>query len=313
MKKRQISLNLVNEQLKNDAAGTVLQYERDFEKRLEGVIELAEQKRVALMSGPSCSGKTTASLILKDRLAKMGHRAYTIALDNFFVNRKSLPRLSDGKLDFESINTIDIELLKKTLGTLAAGEETPMPVYDFYSGTRRNDSYRVRLKSGDVAIIEGLHALNVAITDRVGVGVAKIYVNVCADFAAPDGTVLDWRDLRFVRRVVRDAKFRGYPPLKTAEVWEGVLEAEKENILPFADKADLVLDTAIEYEWNHLKSYAVPLLQALTEDKRYGEYSQRMLNAISGLYEFDFGIIPSDALVREFTGGSKYADENGAR
>ncbi len=313
MNKRIIDIEKINYEITENAAEVVARTEESFNKRIENACNLIEKHGgVALLAGPSSSGKTTTSLKMKAQLAKQGHTAHTIALDNFFVHRNELPYLENGEQDLESTATLNLALIEETLASLAAGKLTSMPVYDFRAGRRIDNSYQIQLKEGDVAIIEGLHALNPQITGHVTDNITKIYVDVGGNFYAGDCFALSWRDARFLRRMVRDAKFRGYPPIDTTNMWDGVIDAEEKYIIPFVDSADVIVDTSFEYELNHIKTFAMPLLKQIGDDPEYGIYARQIAGVLDGLAEFDGNLIPKDSLLREFTGGSLYADENGA-
>ncbi len=312
MEKRIVDIEKLNYEIMENPAKVVLETEARFDAGVAHACSLIGKSGIALLAGPSSSGKTTTSLKIKAHLEKMGHTAYTISLDNFFVHRHQLKTLPNGKKDLESLDTLNIELLENTLMSLAEGRETPMPVYDFYTGNRQDDAYRLKLEPGDVAIIEGLHALNPKITEHITADITRLYVDFASNFYLGDSFALSWIDARFLRRMVRDSKFRGYPAINTTKVWDEVIAAEGKYIIPFAKTADVIIDTSFEYELNHLKPFALPLLEQISNDAEYGIYARQIAGVLGELAEFDGSLVPKTSLIREFTGGSEYADENGA-
>ena len=123
---------------------------------------------------------------------------------------------------------------------------------------------------------------------------------------------VSWRDARFLRRMVRDSKFRGYPALETIKLWDEVLDAEEKYIIPYAKNADIVIDTSFDYELNYIKKFALPLLCEIESDDEYGIYAKQLEGVLDDLVDADGELVPKNSLLREFTGGSEYAAENGA-
>ena len=313
VERRIIDLKKIDAQLQNDPKAVVELAEKRFRDRLVEVCALIEERRVALLAGPSCSGKTTTSLKLKEILESRGHEVYTVALDNFFVHRELLPVLENGKKDLESIDTINTELLECTLRSLISGKETPMPIYNFYTGKREDNSYTIKLEKDAVIIIEGLHALNERIISHLDFEVAKIYIDFSGNFYWGTHRALSWRDARFLRRMVRDSKFRGYPASETIKVWDEVLAGEDKYVIPFISAADEIIDTSFEYELGLIKPYALKIIEEILHNEEYGIYARQLRSALKYLTEVDEELVPANSLLREFIGGSAFADENGAK
>lgn len=286
------------------------QYNNQLELLCEEIIRDPSAHKIIMLSGTSGSGKTTTALKLCTMLGDKIH-AKTISIDNFWRHREEIPLLPNGKEDFESVNIIDIPLLSSCINSLAQGKSTKLPVFDFSISRRIDGAKELTLKENDIVIIEGIQALNnVIINELPTENVMKLYADIRQDYYFSGGKLaFSWRDLRFLRRMVRDSKFRHYPPSKTIVMWQGTIESEINNVIPFSGEADFIINTAFDYELNSLKSYALPLLQTI-DDEQYAEYVNRLIENLSNLYDLEDSYIPSSSITREFTGGSIYYEDN---
>lgn len=258
--------------------------------------------KFVLLCGPSASGKTTTAHKLGRRLVELGVGARVVSMDNFFMGINSYPKLPNGKPDMESIKALDLPLLNRCFGELMKKGESTLPTFDFERQQRSMQAEHVRLDDGDVLIMEGIHALNPEVLcDIPKENVFHIYVSVRSKFINGDEVILIPKDIRLMRRMVRDHKFRGWPPLSTLEQWTHVLEGERKNIDPYRDDVDLKMDNTIDYEvcvWHDL-------LNALLEDKEKYEAYPEIRRIFEGLLRFpklDYHLIPENSLLREFLG-----------
>ena len=177
-----------------------------------------------MLAGPSSAGKTTTARKIKSGLDKKGKKAFVLSLDDFYLNRDEIPYLPDGTQDYETVYALDLKRLENDLNALLRGEKVRTPVFDFYLGKRSATEYNdIVLGKDDVVIIEGLHALNPVITKKIQGNLLKIYINVSTRIYDEDGNiVLNKRALRFIRRMVRDYKFRDSTVENTCKLWKNV-------------------------------------------------------------------------------------------
>lgn len=263
-----------------------------------------KSKKIVMLAGPSSSGKTTTANLLSKMLGYMGSRAYTVSLDDFYhPHSVGYPLDENGNPDYECVEALDIELLHLCFGELIRKGRAELPVFDFKSGERINNAKKIELSENDVIIVEGLHALNPVITETLDENsLYRIYVSVSTRVYEEDGSVLlSKRDLRFVRRMVRDYSFRSTSVDRTFEIWQSVMRGEDKYLFPFEDNADIKLDSFHACEPCVLSARAIKLLSAVSE----GEHKERadlMINKLNLFKNIDFSILPEDSLLREFTG-----------
>lgn len=263
-----------------------------------------KSKKIVMLAGPSSSGKTTTANLLSKMLGYMGSRAYTVSLDDFYhPHSVGYPLDENGKPDYECVEALDIELLHLCFGELLRKGRTELPVFDFHSGERINNAKKVELSENDVIIVEGLHALNPVITETLDENsLYKIYVSVSSRVYEEDGSVLlSKRDLRFVRRMVRDYSFRSTSVERTFEIWQSVMRGEDKYLFPFEENADIKLNSFHPCEPCVLSEKAIKLLGTVS-DGEYVEKAALMINKLSLFKNIDYSILPGDSLLREFTG-----------
>lgn len=263
-----------------------------------------KSKKIVMLAGPSSSGKTTTAKILSEDIKSLGGRAYTVSLDDFYhPHSVGYPLDENGKPDYECVEALDIELLHAKLGELVQTGKSNLPVFDFKSGERINNAKTIELRENDVIIVEGLHALNPVITDTLSEeNLYKIYVSVSSRVYNEKGEVLlSKRDLRFIRRTVRDFSFRSTPVERTFEIWQSVTRGEDKYLFPFEDRADVKINSFHPCEPCVFAQRAIRLLRDV-ENKEYKEKAQRLINTLSLFEKTDYSLLPADSLLREFTG-----------
>jgi len=260
--------------------------------------------KFVLLCGPSASGKTTTAYKLKESLVQNGIGARVLSMDNFYRGIKYYPKLPDGSPDMESIKALDLELLNKCFGELLHTGGSLLPEFEFATQTRKVASYLVEIFDGDVLIMEGIHALNPEVlSDIPQKNVMRIYASVRSKFVCGEEDILIPKDIRLMRRLVRDNKFRGYPPLSTLQTWENVLEGERNNINPYRDDVDIKLDNTIDYEvcvWHHMLKSQLDI----SGPEGYFDYPaiDRIFRGLVRFPSLDPEKIPPDSLLREFIG-----------
>ncbi|KAL0238720.1 hypothetical protein PCE1_004412 [Barthelona sp. PCE] len=285
----------------------VLVVEARMRRQLMQIVDnITCDHKLILISGPSSSGKTTFSKRLSVHLRAMGRKPVVVSLDDYYVNRVDTPLDSDGEYDFEAVEALDLPHLNKQLAELVAGEEVETPIFDFKTGTRKDYGHFVKMPEGGILVMEGLHALNERLTETIPREQKfKIFISPLTQLNIDDHTRIATSDSRLIRRIVRDAKFRGYSAEASLERWGSVLRGEI-LIYTYQRLADYCMNSAIEYEMPILKTYAAPLLKNITPNScQYGA-AQRLLAFMDVFRTAPASVVPPDSILREFIGGSYF-------
>ena len=269
-----------------------------------------QNKHVALVAGPSASGKTTFAARLSVHLQMYGHPSRRISMDDFFINREELPVQLDGTRDFETIEALDIKLLADTISGLLNGEEVFMPGYDFESGEKDWLTPPTKLEPGEIIILEGIHGLNPKIVDQLPADeIYRIFASALTCLNLDDHNRIRTTDVRLLRRIVRDKQFRGYLPEETLALWPGVRRGEEKYIFAYQENADSMFNTALHYELPILKLYAYDMLKEVPPDSPNYLLARRLIKALNYLPDVDESLldeIPPLSLLREFIGGCTF-------
>lgn len=277
-----------------------------FNNRL---IEIAQEicfkrkSKVVLIAGPSSSGKTTTCAKLTMYLHSFGLIPKMISMDNFFKERVDTPKKANGEYDFECLEAIDLKLFNKTISALLDGKTVKMPEFDFYSGEKKFKK-EVSLKENEVLVIEGIHALNPKLLSDIDNKYKyKIYLSPLACVNLDNDNRISTTDNRLLRRMIRDNRTRGYNISQTLALWDDVREGEEKNIFPYQDEADIVVNTALIYEFCILNTYVLPLLYAVPEDDPNFSEAIRLRKVLNAFLPAPSESIPDDSILREFIGG----------
>lgn len=303
----------INRRAASDPAGFIRDgdaaYEEKIRKAAQAIIQNLPRSPIVLLSGPSGSGKTTTAMKIRDELSRRGVKSHSVSLDMYFrtVRPETVPRTEDGEPDFESPLCVDMELLNEHFTRLTKGEKIYVPKYEFASQMRTIvPSMSLHLGKNEVAIFEGIHALNNSITD-VHPEAFKLYVSAQSNITDGEAYLFKGTWLRLVRRLVRDAKFRGADPKETMVMWGNVRKGEKKNISPFKNKADLQLDTAFPYEVCVMRTVAEHLFVEVPEGIARRDEIASVGPAFRNFTPIDPALLAPEAMLREFIGGGIYA------
>ncbi|GAB4503838.1 MAG: nucleoside kinase [Anaerolineales bacterium] len=273
---------------------------------------IAERQReisVILVAGPSSSGKTTFSRRLTVQLLARGISPYPLELDQYFVDRDKSPRDENGNFNFEALETLDLPLLAEHLQQLTAGREVQLPHFNFKTGLREPGEM-LRLQRGQMLILEGIHGLNphlvpAALTSRS----FRIYVSALTQLNLDRHNRVSTTDTRLLRRIVRDARERGYTAQQTISAWESVRRGEKKYIFPYQENADVMFNSALVYELAALKPSIEPLLRQVPNGSPEYIEAKRLLAFLEWFLPLDDAdLIPENSIAREFLGGSILKD-----
>ena len=283
-------------------------YEKKIEQIAQRVAEDPAKARIIMLSGPSASGKTTTSIKLQEAIIRLGCDAVAISMDDFFKNREETPLRPDGTRDYESVAAIDTALLEETLSELVTCGQTELPVFDFKLGRRAERRRAVTLAKDQVAVVEGLHALNPQITAALPAqAILKIYVSVSSDFMGTDGKeTLCAREVRLVRRTVRDFNFRGAGVEKTLDMWDEVCRGEDLYVRPYKKCADITVNSAFSCEPCIFRETALALFSELPQQSRHAARVQHIQDGLTAFEPMTPALMPESCVLREFFGGSCY-------
>ncbi len=266
-----------------------------------------EETRLVLVAGPSSSGKTTFSKRLAIQLLAHGLRPFTLELDNYFVDREHTPRDINGEYDFEALEAINLDLFNEHLQALTAGQTVTLPRFDFHTGKSIPDR-PAQLGENQILIVEGIHGLNPNLLPGLPhERVHRVYVSALTQLNVDLHNRVPTTDVRLLRRIVRDARTRGYNATQTLERWGSVRRGERKNIFPYQENADSMFNSALVYELAALKPYAEPLLLQVEPHTPPHIEAKRLLsflNWVRPLQPHHMELVPDTSLLREFIGRS---------
>ncbi len=296
----------INEEAKNPLK--LISYaEQSYINELYSVAQkIADDDRIKIVSlaGPSGSGKTTSAHILCKRLEELGEKTAVVSLDDFFLSYEELPILENGKRDTESVASLDTAMIKKCFNEIIHSGRTLLPRYDFPNKKSIPFANMIDITDREIIIAEGLHALNPVITDLVPKeNIFKIYISVNCSIEDNFGEqLLSSRQIRLVRRALRDRIFRGTDLLTTLSMWNGVVEGERKHLYCYKNTADVKIKTLHIYEPCVYRNDFLKLKEEISEGCVCYDYFMRTASAIEKFASIDKSLVPEKSLIREFIG-----------
>ncbi|MFN2136669.1 MAG: nucleoside kinase [Candidatus Promineifilaceae bacterium] len=302
----------LNEAIRGGHTGDVILIAEAFHQRQLSMItaEIASnqpQVKLVLISGPTSAGKTTFSKRLAIQLLASGIFPVTIGLDDYFVNRDDTPRDEHGQFDFEALEAIDLALFRQHMQMLLAGEMIQCPTFNFRTG-QREWGRELAIGPDQVVIIEGIHGLNPQLVAGVPEdALYRIFVSAFTQINLDRHNRVPTTDTRLLRRIVRDAAYRGYSAADTIGRWPSVRRGEKRYIFPYQNNADRFFNSALVYELSVLKQLAQPLLLQVepgTPERVEANRLLAFLQWFDPISQADLRLIANDSIIREFIGGS---------
>lgn len=300
-------IEYINELARDNPQALVARAELRYRNIVNNIAERALDepgRKIVMLSGPSSSGKTTTARRLADTFTSLGMDTHVISLDDFYLNREQIPGYGEGNPDYETVEALDLPYLSETLQSLMSGAETDMPSFDFTVG-RRSDKYNtLTLDKNDAVIVEGLHALNPVIASGLDTHrVMKIYINVSSRIYDNKGKIiLNRRNIRFVRRMIRDYNFRASSVNNTFQLWDNVLRGEELYLFPYKDFADFRINSIHLCEPCLFRDTAIELLESAELDDEFQSDARRLINSLKKFQPLSSELVPKDSLLREFMG-----------
>lgn len=298
-----VTLDGINCCVREDVQSFIESSERNYSRQIEAVTEeIASHngRTLVMLAGPSGSGKTTTALLLRKKLQLMGRNAITVSLDNFYCENNLNYTFEDGTVDFETVKALDVDLIGECLSKLLKEGSCNLPRFNFK--TKKRDKFiRTEIEKDGIIIVEGLHAINPVITDTVNTErMIKVYVSVSSRVLDGEDVLLTKRDLRFVRRLIRDYHHRNTEVEYTFYLWNGVRKGEDRYLFPFSDRADIRIDSIHPYEPCVFKDTALKLLEHIEESSEYFKEASELKNKLSGFVSLPESVIPAESLLNEF-------------
>lgn len=265
-----------------------------------------ENIRLIGIAGPSSSGKTTFSNRLRVELMSRGLKPVMISIDDYYLGKHLAPKNEDGSPDLEHIDALDVELFNHDMLALIQGQSVTLPKFNFKTG-KREQGKTIHLEEDTPIMIEGIHALNEKLTRSIPKHQKfQIYIAPQTQLHIDDHNPISITELRLLRRIVRDQKYRNASAIDTMNMWPSVRRGEFQWIYPFQKEANYVFNSELSYELAVLKKHAVAQLQAIPRDNKHFITANRLLKFLKYFNNIDDDIVPCNSLLREFIGGSSF-------
>lgn len=270
-------------------------YHDQIEDLIKDILKSPTKKFINLC-GPTSAGKTTTAKNIKVALENKGHKATILSLDDFLLPLKQRELLPNGELDYESINTIDKDLFQSFLSDLVNNGCAMMPTYDFVTGDRKKRKTKITFEKGEYIIIEGIHAFNPKLIEPFAEHIYKVYISPFKDYYYKKEMVLTAKDLRLIRRCIRDFYKRGESIDGTLKMWESITKSEYVYIKPYKFSCDYFINSSIDYELCLYANYLKPLL----DNAKDAEATWPLYEVLDKLAKLEKDILPENTLLWEF-------------
>ena len=302
-----IEVTRINNGIRIDPKGYVKsvneEYYYQLKKITDDIINTRNEKPVILLSGPSGSGKTTTAFMIEKLLDEAGCETHTISMDNYFCplthEEKELAAL--GKMDLESPDRIDADLLNTQIEAIERCEEIEIPKYNFAESTREHSNIFLKRGQGELVIFEGIHALNPAVITVPDSKLIKLYVSVRTRVTCGD-IILHPSKVRLMRRMIRDKNFRKRALRETMNMFHSVESGENKYIMPYKHRSDYDIDTFMAYELNAYRDSLIDQLRELSDFPELADVTQ----VLEQLVPLDRKDISRDSLICEFIGNGQF-------
>ena len=298
-------LDEINREMEISAEAFIERCEKSYKDKIDSLcrmITAEEGRSLVMLAGPSSSGKTTTANFLADGIRKAGRGAMVISLDDFYLGKDVSFTFEDGTVDYETVKALDLECINQSLHSLLDKGEGMIPSFNFKTGKR--DGYKkVKADENEIIILEGLHALNPLITEPLAdEQMIKLYISVSSRIADESGILMSKRDLRLIRRLIRDYHHRNSDAERTFYLWNGVRMGEDRYLFPYSDRADVKIDSIHPYEVCVFRKEALKLLDSVAPDSIYYNAAQTLKAKIMKFIQKDSSMVPDTSLLNEFIG-----------
>ncbi len=272
------------------------------------IFAVKDDIKLIAVAGPSSSGKTTFTNRLRIELLSRGIKPMMISMDNYYKPKHEAPKDSDGNPDLEHVEALDVEKFNQDMADLVMGRSVSMPIFDFKLG-KRVEGPSVKLEKDSPILIEGIHALNERLTDLIPSHQKfKVFISPNTQLHIDDHNPISLTDLRLIRRMVRDQKYRNTPITQTLDMWSSVRRGEFKWIYPHQETANFVYNSELSYELLVLNKIALPHLNAVPRDDKHFIVANRLVKFLKYFNQIDEKLIPSNSILLEFIGGSPFHD-----
>lgn len=285
---------------------TVGACEARFAERLREIAEmLAARKslRVCTLTGPTCSGKTTAAKMLVSELARYGKRMHVISIDDFYYPTDYLQQISKEKgfdgIDYDSVDTIDLGMLRVFCEEIFTSSVVHCPIFDFECG-RRTGYRELSIDENDVFLFEGIQASYPEVTALLDAhGSVSLYIAPHTPIETKDHTFTP-NEIRLLRRIVRDENFRATSAEFTMGMWESVRRNEEANIFPYITEKHVAIDSTMPYELGMLRPFLERTLTAVSPESPHRSEADRILSSMQSIPPLPSAWIEDGFLYNEF-------------
>ena len=289
----------INKKIDNNIDKYVLDTDSRYRGQLFSLVDkiLAKNNvKIVLLAGPSCAGKTTTANLIKQVLELKGRAVDVISMDDFFIDLDKRKLLPNGKQDFDSPDVVDYNLMRECFSKFFSGEDTYFPEYDFKNSKSVPNAKLYKYKFNSIIIFEGIHVLNPRLLKNLGTkNYFRIYVSPLKSFKK-NNQIMTTKNLRLLRRCIRDTQRRNTPVTRTIEMWPEVVEVEEKYIEPFRTKVDYYVDTTHDYELGIYKGE----IERVAGEGKLDPKDVPFLEIVSSVDALSKDIIPDTSLMWEF-------------
>jgi uridine kinase len=270
------------------------------------IVQKKRKIQAVLIGGPSSSGKTTFSKRLGIHFRLHGIQPIYLSLDDYFLERDKTPYYKDGTHFFDAFSALDIKLFKGHIGKLLKGEKVKKQCFNFKTGKREYSDETIEFGKNNMLIIEGLHSFNPDLFKDISIKTFLIYVSPLTQLNINRVNRIPTRDVRLLRRIFRDTRFRGHNAEYTLTKWESVKDGEEQFIFPYQERADVMFNSSLVYELAALKVFLETPLRCVSTNSPYYCEALRLLNFLDHFLNIQEKEIPLTSILREFIGGSAF-------
>ncbi len=282
-------------------------YHQSIKDIAKSIVKHKKDCKLVMLSGPSSSGKTTTANLLKDAFQEIGVISTIISLDDFYRGECQAPLLPNGQHDYECVDALNVSEIEDCLLDLTEKNHCDMPVFNFEIHMPYPQRRHVVLNAQDIAIVEGIHALNPIFIDKLPMqGVCKIYISVKQGIQEGSNELFTANGMRLIRRIVRDYNFRGAKPERTLGMWPSVMDGERKYIKPYRGDADYTINSLHTYETCVLINQAIPLLKSVSADSEQYVLAKKLIDSLEKFISISIDTVPKNSIIREFIGGGIY-------